>query len=67
MKALAKKGNVYLVKYESGLYGVEKITTGCSGGLKYGESKEEIIKFFAEYIKNVRRSKNDFNLEVYGQ
>lgn len=46
---------------------VEKITKRCSGGLKYSESKEEIVKFFAEYIKSVRRSKNDFNLEVYGQ
>ncbi len=65
-KALARKGSIYLVKYESGLYGVEKITKSCSGGLKYSENKEEVVKFFAEYIKSVRRSKNDFNLEVYG-
>ena len=65
-KALARKGNIYLVKYESGLYGVEKTTKSCSGGLKYSENKEEVVKFFAEYIKSVRRSKNDFNLEVYG-
>lgn len=65
-KALVRKGNIYLVKYESGLYGVEKITKSCSGGLKYSENKEEVVKFFAEYIKSVRRSKNDFNLEVYG-
>ena len=65
-KALARKGSIYLVKYESGLYGVEKITKSCSGGLKYSENKEEVVKFFAQYIKSVRRSKNDFNLEVYG-
>lgn len=65
-KALARKGSIYLVKYESGLYGVEKITKSCSGGLKYSENKEEVVKFFAEYIKSVRRSKNDFNLEIYG-
>lgn len=65
-KALARKGSIYLVKYESGLYGVEKITKSCSGGLRYSENKEEVVKFFAEYIKSVRRSKNDFNLEVYG-
>lgn len=46
-KALARKGNIYLVKYESGLYGVEKTTKSCSGGLKYSESKEEI--FLASY------------------
>lgn len=65
IKILARKGSIYLVKYESGLYGVEKITKSCSGGLKYSENKEEVVKFFAEYIKSVRRSKNDFNLEVY--
>ena len=66
IKILARKGSIYLVKYESRLYGVEKITKSCSGGLKYSENKEEVVKFFAEYIKSVRRSKNDFNLEVYG-
>lgn len=65
-KVLARKGSIYLVKYESGLYGVEKITKCCSTGLKYNENKEEVVKFFAECIKSVRRSKNDFNLEIYG-
>ena len=39
-RALARKGNIYLVKYENRLYGVEKITKGCSAGLKYSENKE---------------------------
>ena len=65
-RALARKGNIYLVKYENRLYGVEKITKGCPAGLKYSENKEEVVKFFVEYIKSVRRSKNDFNLEIYG-
>ena len=65
-RALARKGNIYLAKYESGLYGVDRITKGCSAGLKYSENKEEVVKFFIEYIKSVRRSKNDFNLEIYG-
>lgn len=55
------------MKYESGLYTVDRITKACGFTLKASENKEEVSKFFAEYIKSVRRSKNDFNLEIYGQ
>ena len=65
-RALARKGSIYLMKYENGLYTVDRITKACGYTLKASENKEEVVKFFAEYIKGVRRSKNDFNLEVYG-
>ena len=55
------------MKYENGLYTVDKITKACGCTLKASENKEEVVKFFAEYIKGVSRSKNDFNLEVYRQ
>lgn len=64
--ALARKGNIFLMKYESGLYTVDKITKVCGCTLKASENKEEVVNFFAEYIKGVKCSKNDFNLEVYG-
>lgn len=67
MIILARKGNLNFVKYDNGLYGVERITNGCSYGLKYGFNKQEIINFFNESIKTVRRSKNDINLEIYAR
>lgn len=67
VKVLARKGSIYLMKYESGLYTVDRITKACGCTLKASENKDEVVKFFAEYIKSVRRSKNDFNLEIYGQ
>lgn len=67
MRILARKGTVNFVKYDSGLYGVEKNTKGCAYGMKYSYAKEEIINFFNETIKNVRRSKNDINLEIYAR
>ena len=66
MQVLARKNSIHLVKYSNGFYGVERITKGCGCGLKYG-SKDECIDFFNETIKTVRKSKNDFNLEVYGR
>jgi hypothetical protein len=66
MKTLARKGNINLVKFENGLYAVEKITKSVGMTIKMSESKEEIVEFFADHIKKVRRGKEDFNLEVYG-
>jgi hypothetical protein len=63
---LARKGNINLVKYECGLYTVDKITKSIGMSLKASENKEEIVEFFAAHIKKVRRGKEDFNLEVYG-
>lgn len=65
MIILARKGTVNFVKYDSGLYGVERITKGCAYGMKYSYDKQEIIDFFNEVIKNERRGKNDINLEIY--
>lgn len=67
MIILARKGTVNFVKHESGLYGVERITKGCAYGIKYSFNKQEIIDFFNEVIKSVRRSKNDINLEIYAK
>lgn len=67
MRILARKGTVNFVKYDNGLYGVERITKGCSYGMKYSNNKQEIINFFNEAIKSVRRSKNDINLEIYAR
>lgn len=67
MVILARKGTVNFVKHEGGLYGVERITKGCAFGMKYSFNKEEIIEFFNEAIKGVRRSKNDINLEIYAR
>ena len=67
MNILARKGTVTFVKYDNGLYGVERITKGCAYGMKYGFDKKEIILFFNEAIKTVRRSKNDINLEIYAR
>ena len=63
----ARKGTVNFVKYDNGLYGVERITKGCAFGMKYGFNKQEIINFFNEVIKTVRRSKSDINLEIYAR
>lgn len=67
MIVLARKGTVNFVKHDNGLYGVERITKGCAYGMKYGFNKQEIINFFNEAIKTVRRSKNDINLEIYAR
>ena len=67
MIVLARKGTVNFVKYDTGLYGVERITKGCAYGMKYSFNKQEIIDFFNEAIKTVRRSKNDINLEIYAR
>lgn len=66
VQALARKGNIYLVKYSNDFYGVEKITSSVGMGLKYSSDKIEVVDFFSEIIKSVRKSKNDFNLEIYG-
>lgn len=65
MRILARKGNVNFVKYDNGMYAVERITKGCAYGMKYSNNKFEVIDFFREVIKTARRSKNDFNLEIY--
>ena len=62
---LARKGNVCLVKYESGLYAVEKITKASGTTITASANKEAVVNFFAQYVKSVRRGKNDMNLEVY--
>ena len=67
MIILARKGTVNFVKYDSGLYGVERITKGCAYGMKYSYIKQKIIDFFNEAIKNVRKGKNDINLEIYAK
>ena len=66
-RALAKRGKIYLMKYNSGLYTVDRITKACGCTLKASENKQEVVDFFASYIKTVRKSKTDFNLEVYGK
>ena len=67
MRILARKGTVNFVKYDNGMYGVERITKSCSYGMKYGFNKQAIIDFFNEVIKTVRRSKNDINIEIYAR
>lgn len=41
-----KKRSIYLVKYENGMYGVEKITKACGCGLFYSDDKEAAVDFF---------------------
>lgn len=65
-QALAKKGSIYLMKYENGLYTVDKITKSCGYTLMADSNKNKVVDFFANYIKSIRRSKADFNLEIYG-
>lgn len=67
MKILARKGTVNLVKYDNGMYGVERITNACAYGLKYSDDKCDIIDYFNKIIKTVRKGKNDINLEVYAR
>lgn len=67
MRILARKGTVNFVKYDNEMYGVERITKCCAYGMKYSFNKQEIIDFFNEVIKTVRRSKNDINLEIYAR
>lgn len=66
MKILARKGTINLVKFNNGLYSVEKITKSVGMGIFTSDDKFEVVEFFANYIKKVRRGKNDFNLDVYG-
>lgn len=63
---LARKGSIHLVKYEGGLYSVEKITKSIGMGLATGYDKEAIVQAFNEHAKKARRSKHDFNLDLYG-
>lgn len=67
MVILARKGSINFVKYDNGLYGVERITKSCSFGMKYSFNKLEIINFFNVAIKTLKRSKNDINLELYAR
>lgn len=41
-----KKRSIYLVMYENGMYGVEKITKACGCGLYYSEDKDAAVNFF---------------------
>lgn len=41
-----KKRNIYLVKYENGMYGVEKITKACGCGLFYSDDEGAVVDFF---------------------
>lgn len=63
---LARKGTINLVKYDNGLYAVDKITKSIGMSHFVSENKEDAINAFIEIAKATRRSKNDFNLEIYG-
>lgn len=64
-KMLARKGNLNLLKWESGCYSVDKITAGCDGSLIFSDDKENVVAFFQDACKKQRKGKYDFNLEVY--
>ena len=66
MTVLAKKGNIQLVKYDWGLYSVEKCTKSIGMGIFTSDNKVDVVNFFADHIKKVRKGKDDFNLHVYG-
>lgn len=66
MTIIARKGTLNLVKYDNGMYAVERITKGCAFGYKYSFNKFEVIDVWNEMMSTQRRGKNDINLEVYG-
>lgn len=66
-RILARKGSVNLMVSDNGLYSVERITRACGYTMKCGRNKQEIVDYFNEAIKGVRRSKYDMNLNVYAR
>ena len=65
MIILARKGSICLVKYDCGLYGVERQTKATGYGIMYTEDKQSAIDYFNKEIKAVRATRKDFNLEIY--
>lgn len=65
MIILARKGSICLVKYDCGLYGVERQTKATGYGMMYTEDKQSAIDYFNKKIKAVRATRKDFNLEIY--
>lgn len=65
MIILARKGSICLVKYDCGLYGVERQTKATGYGMMYTEDKQLAIDYFNKEIKAVRATRKDFNLEIY--
>ena len=65
MIILARKGSICLVKYDCGLYGVERQTKATGYGIMYTEDKQSAIDHFNKEIKAVRATRKDFNLEIY--
>ena len=65
MIILARKGSICLVKYDCGLYGVERQTKATGYGMMYTEDKQSAIDYFNKEIKAVRATRKDFNLKIY--
>ena len=65
MIILARKGSICLVKYDCGLYGVERQTKATGYGIMYTENKQSAIDYFNKVIKTTRATRNDFNLNIY--
>ena len=65
MIILARRGSICLVKYDCGLYGVERQTKATGYGMMYTEDKQSAIDYFNKEIKAVRATRKDFNLEIY--
>lgn len=65
MIILARKGSICLVKYDCGLYGVERQTKATGYGMLYTENKQSAIDCFNKAIKTTRATRNDFNLNIY--
>lgn len=65
MIILARKGLICLVKYDCGLYGVERQTKATGYGMMYTEDKQLAIDYFNKEIKAVRATRKDFNLKIY--
>lgn len=65
MIILARKGSICLVKYDCGLYGVERQTKATGYGMMYTENKQSAIDYFNKAIKTTRATRNDFNLNIY--
>lgn len=65
MIILARKGSICFVKYDCGLYGVERQTKATAYGMLYTEDKQSAIDYFNKAIKTTRATRNDFNLNIY--
>ena len=53
------------MKYDCGLYGVERQTKATAYGIMYTEDKQSAINYFNKAIKTTRATRNDFNLNIY--